>query len=252
MPLGQIDIFGKNKVDVAIDRAKAFEPEEGYHFCYSGGKDSIATEIILKLADVKFKKENAHVTVDPPELVNFVRNQPDVNINYPEETMWQLIERKLMPPTRMVRYCCCELKENTGEGRFLVTGVRWAESSKRKNTRNAIEFDTFGSQSKKAKENREIFLLSDNDKKRKMLDTCVIKGKHCLNPIIDFEDDEVWELINYYNAPYPELYDEGFERLGCIGCPLSKKCNREREFKRWPKYKENYIRAFDRMLKKKN
>ena len=72
--------------------------------------------------------------------------------------MWKLIEERLMPPTRQVRYCCSVLKEGGGENRFVVTGVRWAESARRKNTRHAVECDSYGSKSKKAIEYRKIFL----------------------------------------------------------------------------------------------
>ena len=165
--------------------------------------------------------------------------------------MWQLIERKLMPPTRIVRYCCAELKEEGGKGRFVVTGVRWEESTKRKNTRKTIEFDSYGSQSKKAKEKREIFLNSDNDEKRKMIENCQIKGKHILNPIIDWENWEVWEFIKSNNIKYPSLYDEGFDRLGCIGCPNAGKEGMLRDFNKWPNYKKKYIEAFEKMLNKR-
>ena len=52
-------------------------------------------------------------------------------------TMWNLIPRKLIPPTRLVRYCCAELKEGGGKGRFIATGVRWAESAARRKNRAA-------------------------------------------------------------------------------------------------------------------
>ena len=35
-----------------------------------------------------------------------------------------------MPPTRIVRYCCSELKEGGNPNRLIATGVRWAESKK--------------------------------------------------------------------------------------------------------------------------
>ena len=99
--------------------------------------------------------------------------------------MFELIAKKGLP-TRLVRFCCAELKERGGTGRLVITGVRWAESARRKNQRGMIEFDTYGSQSKKANEQREIFLNSDNDEKRKMIEECQVKGKHILNPIIDW------------------------------------------------------------------
>ena len=53
--------------------------------------------------------------------------------------MWTLIPRKKFPPTRRQRYCCQILKENQCKNRFIITGVRWAESVKRKNSRGVFE-----------------------------------------------------------------------------------------------------------------
>lgn len=202
------------------------------------------------MAGVKFDAHYNLTTVDPPELVRFIKKEyPDVEIHYPTLSMWRLIEKKGLPPTGMARYCCSELKEGGGAGRFVVTGVRWAESVRRKNTRKLIEFDAYGSKSKKSIENREIFLNSDNDEKRRMIENCTIKGKHILNPIVDWENWEVWSFIKSNKIPYPKLYDKGFDRIGCIGCPLQNRKGKIRDFELWPKYKQNYIKAFDRMLK---
>ena len=69
-----------------------------------------------------------------------------------------------------------------------------------------------------------------------------------INPIIDWTTDEVWEFIKEYKIPYCSLYDEGFKRLGCIGCPMGTKKMREYEFERWPKYKNLYMIAFEKMI----
>lgn len=253
--LGQLNFKGKDKVQVAIERLKYFEPAQGYYLAFSGGKDSVAIYYLAKMAGVKFEAVYNHTTVDPPELVYFIREMreknKDIKISYPSTTMWKLIVKKRMPPTRLVRYCCEYFKERGGEGRFVVTGVRWAESTSRKNNRQMIEFDSYGSQSKEAKEKRKLFLNADNDKKRRMLENCQIKGKHILNPIIDWSEYEVWQFIKMYKLPYCKLYDEGFKRLGCVGCPMGGRKNMLKEFKRYPKYKENYIRAFDRMIEQR-
>jgi phosphoadenosine phosphosulfate reductase len=44
------------------------------------------------------------------------------------------------------------------------------------------------------------------------------------------------------------LYAKGYKRVGCIGCPMNSK--QVQEFADYPKYKENYIKAFDRMQKR--
>lgn len=245
--LEQLNIEGKNKIDVAVERIRYFEPKEGYYLAFSGGKDSIVCKELLNMARVKYDAHYNRTTVDPPELIYYMReHHKDVIIEKPKETMWKLIERKLMPPTRVVRYCCEELKEHGGEGRFVITGVRWAESARRKNTRSGVEIFT-KSKSKKTKETKQIFLMADNDEKRKMTENCVVKGKFVLNPIIDWEDDDVWEFIKMRNLPYCELYDQGFDRLGCIGCPMQGN-KRFEEMKRYPKYYATYTRSFDRML----
>ena len=73
--------------------------------------------------------------------------------------MWSLIPQKLIPPTRIVRYCCEVLKEHGGTGRMITTGIRWAESVKRKKNRGIYE------KGHRDKEKR-IILMNDNDDKR--------------------------------------------------------------------------------------
>lgn len=237
------------KLEMSLDRIRQFEPQGGYYLAFSGGKDSIVCYHLLKMARVKFDAHYSNTTVDPPELVRFIKKEyPDVGWNNPDKTMWKLIEDRTMPPTRRFRYCCDVLKEGGGEGRFVVTGVRWAESIRRKNTRYAIEFDKYGSKSKLANEYRKVFLNSDNDKKRRLIETCQTKGKHILNPIIDWEDWEVWDFIKSNNILYPELYDKGFDRLGCIGCPLQGLKGMQRDFEKWPRYRAKYVKTFEKMI----
>lgn len=146
MSLIEYTLSGKiNKVDQAIQRIKAFDPistglmDTPYYVAYSGGKDSDALRILFELAGVKYDLVHNHTTVDAPETVRYVRSIPGIQISYPELSMWQLIVKKRMPPTRIVRYCCVELKEKGGEGRFVATGVRWSESVKRKKSRGGVE-----------------------------------------------------------------------------------------------------------------
>lgn len=139
MSLIEYTLSGKiNKVDQAIQRIKAFDPvstglmDTPYYVAYSGGKDSDTLRILFELAGVKYDLVHNHTTVDAPETVRYVRSIPGIQISYPELSMWQLIVKKRVPPTRIARYCCGTLKEKGGEGRFVVTGVRWAESVRRK------------------------------------------------------------------------------------------------------------------------
>lgn len=124
-------------VQRSIERLKAFEPPDGYFVAFSGGKDSQCIYHLCELAGVKFDAHYSVTSVDPPELVRFIRsNYPDVAMEIPHDkdgkpiTMWNLIPKKLMPPTRLSRYCCSVMKEVNGRDRVTVTGVRWSESKK--------------------------------------------------------------------------------------------------------------------------
>lgn len=221
---------------------------------YSGGKDSQVLVTLAERAGIDFEVVNSHTTADAPETVHFIREQfkkmeergIKCSIAMPRYkdkpvSMWTLIPQKSMPPTRLARYCCAVLKETAGRGRFIATGVRWSESVKRKNNRGIMEV------MHRDKEKR-IILMGDNDEKRQLFETCNIKGKMTVNPIIDWTDDDVWDYTHAEHIPVNKLYCEGWKRVGCIGCPMAGRGGRQREFVRWPKYEKLYIAAFDRML----
>lgn len=137
--IGQMNLNGQDKVETAVQRIKMFEPPDGYYLAFSGGKDSVVIKALADMAGVKYDAHYNVTSVDPPELIYFIRkHHPDVVWDYPtysdgsRATMWNLIPKKKMPPTRIVRYCCEVLKERGGRGRFVITGVRWAESARQK------------------------------------------------------------------------------------------------------------------------
>lgn len=218
----------------------------------SGGKDSSVVVELARRAGIPFEVLHNHTTADAPETVYFIRDEfkrleglgIKCTVEYPaykgkRTSMWDLIPQKSMPPTRLMRYCCSVLKERGGAGRFIATGVRWAESVKR---RGRGLYETNPSDPKK-----KIILNNDNDDTRRLFETCKPKSKRTVNPIIDWTDTDVWDFIEAERLPCNPLYCEGFKRVGCIGCPMASK-TRYAEFARWPVYKLNYIRAFDRMI----
>lgn len=151
--------------------------------------------------------------------------------------MWRLIEKKKFPPTRHMRYCCDVLKEDGGSGRVCVLGVRAAESTRRRD-RFAPLTEWNGARTR----------LHDNDDILKQVQSCTLKGKITISPLYYWQDQDIWDFIRDRKMPYCELYDQGFERLGCIGCPLAKQREREKEFSMWPKFRDAYVRAFQRLI----
>lgn len=224
---------------------------------YSGGKDSDVMLELFKRSGIPFEVHNSHTTADAPQTVRHIRDTfRDLenqgikrNIEMPtykgvKTSMWELIPLKLMPPTRIVRYCCSVLKEGGCNNRYIATGVRWDESAKRSD-REA--FEKLGNAKKYQEKFSDLMLMNDNDAKRRMTELCMLKKKMVVNPIIDWTCAEVWEYIRSEHIKICDLYEMGYERVGCIGCPLAGK-RRWKEFSDFPKFKEAYIRAFDRML----
>lgn len=211
------------KVNLAVAILRFEEPEDGYYLAYSGGKDSGVILELAKMAGVKFTAHYNVTTIDPPEVVRFIKkNHPYVVFNQPRTHMvlGRMVEKNNGPPTRLARWCCAEYKEKGGDDKHKIIGVRAAESPRRAATWVEVTV------------NRR-------------------SGKKFVCPILYWTDEDVWAFHKKYNVPYCELYDEGFKRLGCIGCPLGGPKNQAAEFKRWPKYEAIWKRGF-KMFWEKN
>lgn len=198
-------LFGKiNKVDQAIAKIRLHEPANGYYVAFSGGKDSCVILDLIQRAGVKYDAHYNVTTVEPPELLKFVHDyHSNIIIEKPEMPMYKLIEKKGVLPTRLIRYCCAVYKERGGIGRTVVTGVRKAESNSRS--------------------------------KWSMVAPCnKHNNKQFLHPIIDWSTEDVWEYIKTYNLPYCELYDKGWDRIGCVGCPFASTRQRKRDLAQYP------------------
>ncbi len=226
---------------------------------YSGGKDSDVMLELFKRAAVPFEVHHSHTTADAPQTVRHIRDTfrelelqgISCMVDYHKKsdgrcvTMWNLIPKKLMPPSRKMRYCCSELKEGGCKNRMIATGIRREESYKRKE-RGMFE-EISRDKSNKAILPDEKMLLTDNGDARRLFERCQLKAKTVVNPIIDWKDNDVWEF--YWNECkcHNPLYQMGYYRVGCIGCPMAGKA-RGKEFADFPSYKRAYIKAFDRML----
>lgn len=191
--------------------------EFGFHIAFSGGKDSQCIHELCQIAGVKFKAYFYKTSVDPRELLSFIRkNYPDVEWIRPKMTMFQLIIKKGMLPLRQCRFCCEYLKERNGLNSVVITGITKAESAKRK-------------------------------KRQEFESTCKIGAdKHLLNPILDWTTKDVFQFLKDRNINVCELY-ETQHRIGCIGCPISPKTMR-RDFRNKPNFKKAYINTVQKLI----
>ena len=246
MKLGPpIDLLVQRAVMLLLDNA----PEDGspYYGCFSGGKDSVAIKKLTHMAWMENRKLamlegrlvprtrllspperpfviwHYNVIIDPPELMRFIMSEhPDVKWERAKKKngekrspFFRRIREKLMVPTRFRRWCCNEYKHTKGpKGCTRILGIRIEESAKRKSRYTACVMP-------KAAGRQEIY------------------------PIRLWTHDNVWQFIRGWKIPYCSLYDEGFERLGCVGCPLGTPKHRMAEFARWPKFEQQWRAACD-------
>lgn len=254
-----------DKEQKAIQRIQLASEQSLHHYgkplivTYSGGKDSDVLLEMFKRSGVPFEVNNSHTTVDAPPTVYHIRKKfkelseqgikctidYHVKANGTRDTMWNLIPRKLMPPTRLARYCCSSMKESSCSNSFIATGVRWDESTGRK---SRTEFEKIGRTKAQKEQFTSKMLLENNDASRRLTELCMQKNKMVVNPIIDWTDSDVWEFLNSQKVETNPLYCEGYKRVGCVGCPMATLKMKQKEFADFPVYKDNYIRAFGRML----
>lgn len=221
--------------------------DKGFYLAFSGGKDSQSLYHVAVLAGVKFDAHYNLTTLDPPELVRFIRNKyPDVTVDRPQLPFAQLCVKKKALPTRLIRFCCAALKETGGAGTVTLTGVRREESTQR-SKRGEAEISTY----RKADRFRGSLEQLDQFTRSKEVEgvQCVRgKDKIVINPIIDWTEEDVWYFLNeVVKVEHCELYDKGWERIGCLFCPMASRKEILKQAETYPGYKALMMRTIHRL-----
>jgi phosphoadenosine phosphosulfate reductase len=200
----------KQKVDAAVGLLQLMG--DGAVVCFSGGKDSIVIKDLARRAGITHQTIYSVTTIDPPELIYFIRDfHRDVIWNrQPKHMLQYMVDSGHGLPTRLARWCCEIYKENTGNDHLKIIGVRAEESLRRRKLWKQVNANR--------------------------------RGGTILAPIVYWTDADVWQYIHENHLPYCRLYDEGFTRIGCIGCPLAGANIQKRTFDRYPKFKEMWWR----------
>ncbi len=207
--------FYERLIETSVELVRHYAPKDGtpYWGGFSGGKDSVVIKKIAEMAGVPVEWHYSVTTIDPPELVKFIREyHPDVIFDRPEKPFFALARSRALYPTRRMRWCCEALKEQKSpKGRRLILGIR-ADESRRRSAK------------------WKLFIRNWKT------------DEYILSPILHWRNDDVWRFIDEHDLPYCKLYDEGFKRLGCVGCPISS--NRKIEFARWPNFEKAWKSMF--------
>ena len=241
------------KIDAAIHLLKKVEPialkyrDFGFIGAFSGGKDSQVIRQLLNMAEVAHIMKYQWTTIDPPEVYHFIREQyPDVIIERPTESFWHLVLRHGILPTQYKRFCCRELKESKDFHCVTVTGVRAAELPRRK-LRQEVEIQTRRRHPEYVRGSLDMF----NMYREHHTDCIQGKDKLIINPIIDWTEQDVWEFLHYMDIPSCELYDRGYNRVGCLFCPMASRRSLHMMERDYPKYREAFIRLIHRIREKR-
>ena len=206
-------------------KAMRLDPELVYWGCDSGGKDSGCIRELASMAGVTVTWHFNVTGIDPPEIHRFIRHEhPDTIWERKARHFFRVFVEDRGYPLRHQRWCCQEFKEASGAGKVTITGVRWAESPRRRAMWKP--FQRFDPTRSHGQSSETSFMV---------------------NPIIDWTTDDVWAFTRARGLPYCSLYDEGFARLGCVGCPMSGAKGVRRDFARWPQYERAWRRAFHRL-----
>ena len=240
--------------------ALMYDPDNGYFNTFSGGKDSQALFHIVKMSGVKFKTYMSLTSVDPGDVIRFVKTEyPSVIRQKPKMSIFQKAVEMGILPTMRVRWCCAEFKESAGAGKVTLIGIRKEESARRakrhevevsskKFSGNLDEFEQWSVEEIGRKQKRKSKRKINEDEFSVNTDNEVrcINGKDSIliSPIFDWTEKDVWYFLNnIIKAPHCKLYDEGYKRLGCILCPMSQHKQKLKEMQRFPHVKRNWIEA---------
>ncbi len=216
------------KVLDAITVFDSLDKSGKYHLAFSGGKDSHALLIVFllwqRIRDVEthnFRLFFANTLIETRllyELISAIQNSLDtisLEILYPKQSYWFYQFAVGYPvPDWKNRWCTHYLKiepqDRVKKGGMAITGRHYGESS--------------------ARDSR----LRSKEKGCSTGECGIDKIKSSIDPIINFRNCDVWDLIFYADetilykgvfnaltATYNNATDEkGSLRMGCIMCPV--------------------------------
>jgi len=182
----------KEKVDRSLDLIADARREfgDGLVVANSLGKDSVALWELAKRVDPKIRGFVVTTRFKPPATKQFMN---DIVARYPETLIFK---NDIEIPDELYKTDpdeCCDL--------LKVQPVRWAIEQM------GVSCWVTGLRCTEGRTRTDYLEREERD-----------EGLIKLNPILPWEEREVWQYLALYQVPVNPLYAEGYRSLGCEPC----------------------------------
>ena len=165
-----------------------------------GVEDQVLTDILIKLdpAVKIFTLDTGRLSEETYTVMDQTNRKYGINVQVycPDRTslekLYQMQGINGFKESVENRKMCCQVRKMEPLGRALegldvwITGLRRAQSP-----------------------TRETMQLIEWDESNKLIK---------LNPLIDWDEERVWDYIKTYKVPYNALHDQGYPSIGCAPC----------------------------------
>ncbi len=210
-------------------RALGCDAGVGFWGCAGAGPRSAVVRQLCKLAGVKVRWHFNESGLEPPEVADFVLAEiPDAVWEARPQGFLDAALDEVGVLKRRGCWCMREFKEWGGAGKVKLMGSRWAES-----LRGRLLWETM----------------------RAFDPGCSLGYSRVAswvwNPVMRWTDADILEFVQRGTLAVCQLDAEGFERTGCIGCPMRGRAALTRDFVRWPAIAGAWRRAFERLWERK-
>lgn len=165
-----------------------------------GVEDQVLTDILIKLdpAVKIFTLDTGRLSEETYTVMDQTNRKYGINVQVycPDRTslekLYQMQGINGFKESVENRKMCCQVRKMEPLGRALeglevwITGLRRSQSP-----------------------TRETMQLIEWDESNKLIK---------LNPLIDWDEERVWDYIKTYKVPYNALHDQGYPSIGCAPC----------------------------------